>query len=316
MFESTPNDDGSWNVGATFRRNAKFTSSTGDDGTSTWHLHGKGDVEFIAFPNAPISVAIDLHSGNEQGDGLPDYWVTIVVGLDGVVTKAFATAAAEDPAGLAANASGNPFEGSWVGTYDVPDLGATGVVEFEISKTGVLKGRSMVNEDGDYHTLIGNVNFDSSMRGVAIPNVHGYAQTFSGSCLIDDTGSMVCDLTGCIQYDCFDFVVTVSRLLDANESLDTASGAAGPGSCETGGYGVTAGGSGDTKAHAAQAAKDLAAEDCSAFCSSRGPCSASKPHCKGAVNFSRMSCGVVCGFGCSWSCSAFYTCTCSCSRNP
>jgi len=118
-------------------------------------------------------------------------------------------------AGLAAvgftNAAGNPFAGSWSGTYALPDFGGGGTAELDISKSGVLMGRS-VNFDGTGHTLIGHVAADGAAVGVAIFDDPGHAaETFSGNCSIDAGGTMVADLTGCIQNNCFALIVTVTQ---------------------------------------------------------------------------------------------------------
>ena len=113
--------------------------------------------------------------------------------------------------GLAfANPAESPFEGSWSGTYSLPDFGGGGTAEFTISNSGVLNGRS-VNDDGTGHTLIAHIKPDGSTAGVAIFDDPGNpAEFFSGTCSIVGNGNLFADLTGCIQNDCFTLLVTVA----------------------------------------------------------------------------------------------------------
>lgn len=104
----------------------------------------------------------------------PDFGNSGTAGADLILDDTAGDDVFADPDGVQLGAATEyPFEGSWVGVYEVPDLNAEGTVEFQISESGVLHGRSIVNTEGDYHTLSAQVHSDGQMRGVAIPNVHG-----------------------------------------------------------------------------------------------------------------------------------------------
>lgn len=103
----------------------------------------------------------------------------------------------------------NPFEGSWAGIYQLPKTDGGGTAEFDISNTGVVHGTT-VNNNGTVHTLVGRIKDDGWIVGVATSEYHGYAEFFSGHCVVDANGNIVCDLVGCIPNDCFDLVVIVA----------------------------------------------------------------------------------------------------------
>jgi len=229
-----------------------------------------------------------------------------------------------DGVGEAASAE-NPFEGSWSGIYEVAQFDVVGIVDFDVSKTGVLHGNAF-NEEGGYgRRLVGKVHADGSINGAAVPLAPGtVGESYSGECSLDEGGHMVCDLIGCIRSECFGLLVTVAPVVDR---FDLSAGArqgdtAGLLACESGSYerGIVWGGFGRrTSAAAKQSAVEAASAECSAQCGSLDGCTAeSKPHCKGTGSTNQVTCQKQEVWGepdYLW-CSGVYTCTCSCSRNP
>ena len=221
-FVASPVADGSWNVSAKFRpKGAHLTchdGMPGDGGTWTAQMHGLGVAEFNTATGILVTVVAEgLHWGSGQNVVPVSFSVYVIVGTDGVVSIPLAPEGSVK-SGLLSASTSNPFEGSWAGTYEVIDLGGGGVVDFTISKTGVLKGHS-VNNDGTGHTLLGRVNAEGYMLGVAIFENGGPTEQFSGQCSIQQNGNLVCELTGCIQTDCFDFTVTVSPHAITNQAI-------------------------------------------------------------------------------------------------
>jgi hypothetical protein len=216
----------------------------------------------------------------------------------------------------------NPFGGSWAGIYEFPE-GGGGTVEFRVSKTGVLEGRS-INEDGTGHTLIGRVNADGWMIGVAIFENGGPAEFYSGSCSIKEDGSMVCDVIGCIQNDCFEFTVTVGPVTDSDGTASPtsqASAARPTGACVEGSYvgaasgGGVLGGAGSQKA-AKQDASLRAEHECAEHCAGLDACPASKPTCQGSASVRGLTCELsTAPIGGGWFCWGEYRCTCGCAGN-
>ena len=78
----------------------------------------------------------------------------------------------------------NLFGGSWAGTYQLPSLGGGGTAEFNISNNGVVDGTT-INNDGTVHTLVGRIDNDGWIVGVATFENHGPAEFFSGQCVVD-----------------------------------------------------------------------------------------------------------------------------------
>lgn len=222
----------------------------------------------------------------------------------------------------------NPFEGSWSGIYEVAEFGVVGIVDFDVSKTGVLRGTAF-NEEGGYgRGLVASLKADGSIRGAGFPlTPDTVGEPYSGQCSIHGDGSMVCDLIGCVLHDCFDLLVTVAPVVEGNAAIapdeqesDIALGAAqgataGLSTCGSVSYEGTTGGGGRTRSIARQEALEFATAWCNGTCGSEDGCSANKPICKGTVKLHDTVCEGPTTLG-SVYCSGPYTCTCSCSRNP